>query len=112
VFTLTAVPDLNTLHVYNTKIVEEIVAEATPDVPPSGCNWKVPKADSYWRSVGLYTYDPAIRIVYEGLQEREWLYDIEEKTRGNWIVHESPTGDYFSTCDELVLTKHHLRNGR
>jgi hypothetical protein len=103
VFTLTTYPDLNSLHVYNTKICEQIVNETSSDVPPDDCSWKVPKADSYWRSSGLYDYAPAIRIVYEGLQEREWLCDVDNKTRGNWIIHESPTGDYFSTCDELVL---------
>jgi hypothetical protein len=105
-FTLTSAPDLGSLHVYNTKIVEQIVDEKTDDEPPTatiGSAWKVPEEDSYWCSSGAYTYEPATRIVYSGLEEREWLCATDEKVRGNWIIHESPTGDYFSTCNELVL---------
>ena len=105
-FVLQGYPDVGSLHVYNTKIVEQIVDEETDDEPPTcamGSAWQVPKQDSYWRSSGTYTYVPATRIVYVGLEEREWLCVTDEKVRGNWIIRESPTGDYFSTCDELVL---------
>jgi hypothetical protein len=106
VFTLQGYPDVGSLHVYNTKIVEQIVNETDDDSPPTaaiGTAWEVPKQDSYWRSSGTYTYAPATRIVYSGIEEREWLCATDEKLRGNWIIQDSPTGHYFPTCDRLVL---------
>jgi len=95
--------------VYNTTIVEHVIAEGVDDTPPVGyTEWtdcvEVPAGDSYYNaSGGLGTYEAATHIVFSGVEEWEWLCTDTLLVREDWIIRESPVGDYFSTCDELVI---------
>jgi hypothetical protein len=75
---LTYPPDMTSLEVYTTYMWEEIV-EGSPDSPP------IP-----YRQVGT-------ELTFAGLIEYEYVVRDDKLTRGNWIIHETPT------CDELVL---------
>jgi hypothetical protein len=126
VFTLRAYPNVGTLRVFNTKIVEEIINETCYGVwpygtvtngvwhnktlqyaykpdgtkgPPSGVKCPVPD-ESY---AGLPEYRTKTWVkygIYSGTkkyEECEWINMTEEKVRGNYIIRET------SSCDELVL---------
>jgi hypothetical protein len=103
------------ISVYKTTIHEHVIEEGVSDMPPVGfveystCV-QLPKEDSYYNvtggpgnTSGPYAYEPATHIVFSGLEEWEWLCRNVSLTRGDWIIRESPEGDYFSTCDELVI---------
>jgi hypothetical protein len=74
---LTYNPDLTTLEVYTTYIWEEITDD--PDGVPGPSE-----------QVGT-------ELTFAGLTEYEYVIRDDRLTRGNWIIHETPT------CDELVL---------
>ena len=126
-FDLRKPPDVGSLHVYNTVIIEEIINESCYGLYPYG-TWT--KAGDIWASntavykkrpggtigpplgvkcpvpdeaTGSSAYTPKRWITY-GLyslgvkyQECEWINITGELLRGNYIIHET------STCDELVL---------
>jgi len=127
VFTLRAYPDVGTLQVFNTKIIEEIInatcygawpygtlytngtwdpkpSQYTPKPngqtgPPSGAYCPVPD-ETY---AGLPKYRTKLWVKYgwysptKQYEECEWIVLTEEKLRGNYIIRET------SSCDELVL---------
>jgi len=95
-FTLQAYPDVGSLNVSNTEILQQIVnATAQPTEVPLGI--RVPRQDSYWRATGTYTYVGKTWERFGVWEEREWLNATDRKVQGNWIIRET------STCDELVL---------
>jgi hypothetical protein len=108
VFTLSFMPN-GSVVVYHTKIVEHVIEEGVDDTVPSGYSenntcMQVPKIDSYWSPTATYTYSPATHVVFSGQEEWEWLCrNVTEMIQGQYIIHESPVGNEFSTCDELVL---------
>jgi hypothetical protein len=101
-FELEAYPDLNSLVVNNTEIQQQIINVSDPD-PPDPLGIRVPREDCYWRATDGGDYQGIIWERFGIWEEREWLVVTDTKVRGNWIIRESPEGDYFSTCDELVL---------
>jgi hypothetical protein len=102
--TPTAYADVGSLIVQNTEIQQQIVNH-TDTIAALGIRVPKIKTKIWW------TEESGVTDTYEGkiwerfgiLEEREWIVVTENKTKGNWIIRESPVGDYFSTCDELVL---------
>ncbi len=109
VFTLAFIPNATLLEVYYTKIIEHIADEGVSDGEPGNyVNFtdcvQVPKVDSYYdKSGGSDTYEAATHVVFSGKEEWEWLCRESAMVRNDYIIHESPVGNEFSTCDELVL---------
>jgi hypothetical protein len=126
-FTLRAYPDVGTLQVFSTKIIEEIINETcygaypygtwnsttgiwTPGIytshkpsgdvgPPDGVKCPVP--DEAYASLPKYKARTWLKYgIYSGTkqyEECEWIVLDEELTRGNYIISETPS------CDYLVL---------
>ena len=101
-FELTEYPDVGSIVVQNTEILQQIVNYTDPE-QPLGSEIKVPAEESVWISDGSGTYEPATWEQWGDWEEREWLNITDVKTKGNYIIRESPEGDHFSTCDEIVL---------
>ena len=127
VFTLRAYPDVSTLQVFNTTIIEEILNASCYGTWPYGTLY----TNGTWDPIGTYTMRPGGRAAgppddaycpvpdesYAGLpkyrtkswvkygmydedeeyEECEWIVLNEELLRGNYIIRET------SSCDELVL---------
>lgn len=95
-FTLYKYPDVGSLNVSNTEILQQIVnTTATPGETPLGI--RVPKVECYWRATDGGNYVNGTWERFGVLEEREWLNVTDTKVRGNYIIRET------STCDELVL---------
>jgi hypothetical protein len=94
-FKLQAYPDVGSLKVFNTEILQQIV-NASSSVVPLGI--RVPKEECYWKTGGgTYENGTWYKDRSGVWEEREWLKVTDTKVRGNYIIHET------STCDELVL---------
>jgi hypothetical protein len=126
-FNLRHPPDVGSLHVYGTVIIEEIINETCYGLYPYG-NWTV--AGDIWKpnthvyklrpggkigpppgvkcpvpdeATGSSKYTPKRWITYgtyatgKAYQECEWINITHELLRGNYIIQET------STCDQLVL---------
>ena len=98
-------PDVGSLAVNNTEIIQQIVNDTATESAPSGIigGYKVPNADSYWDDSDGGDYVAKTWIVFSMQEEREWINCTDTKVRGNWIIRESPVGDDFEKCDELVM---------
>jgi len=92
-FTLEEYPDVGSLNVSNTEILQQIVNYTASEV---SLGIRVPKEDCYWKTGGG-TYENGTWEKFGDWEEREWIHVTENKTRGNWIIRET------STCDELVM---------
>jgi len=100
-FELEAYPDVGSLNVTNTEILQQIVNASDAEVP---LGIRVPKIECYWRASDGGDYENGTWERFGDWQEREWIHVIENKTRGNYIIRET------TTCDELVLDQPPLNN--
>jgi hypothetical protein len=97
-FVLHTYPDVGSVKVCNTEILQQIVnTTVTTCETPLGI--RVPKLACWWTSGGSGSgfYVNGTWIKFGVLEEREWLNVTDTKVRGNWIIRET------STCDELVM---------
>jgi hypothetical protein len=92
-FVLHTYPDVGSLIVCNTEILQQIVNASTSQTP---LGIRVPKDECYW-TTGGGTYENGTWEKFGVWEEREWLNVTDTKVRGNYIIRET------STCDELVL---------
>ncbi len=119
-FTLTAHPQVGTLKVNNTETLQQIINTTdSNDNTRAGLGIAVPRT-----SPCVWTNDPSVTSTYRPKtweragtiwEEREWLNVTDTKIKGNYIIRErpkedepyedQPEGDYFSTCDELILNQ-------
>jgi hypothetical protein len=90
------------LVVSTTAILQQIVLPEEPIVP-LGTGIRVPARECYWDNNDGGDWEAASWENFGGLEEREWIYAWEPLYRGAWVIHESPVGNWYSTCDELVL---------
>jgi len=96
-FTLQAYPNVGSLNVSNTEILQQIVNTTAYPTGETPLGIRVPKVECYWRATDGGTYVNGTWIKFGVLVEREWLNVADTKVRGNWIIRET------STCDELVM---------
>jgi hypothetical protein len=93
-FVLKAYPDVGSLNVSNTEILQQIVNASDAE---QSLGIRVPKVECYWRASNGGDYENGTWEIFGDWEEREWLRVTDTKVRGNYIIHET------STCDELVL---------
>ena len=105
-FVLHTYPDVGSLIVFNTQILQQIVNTTATPSDTRRLGIRVPKLDCWWTPGGSGTgfYENGTWIKFGVLEEREWLNVTDTKVRGNWIIRET------STCDQLVMDQAPLNN--
>ena len=98
VFTLHAYPDVGSIKVCNTEILQQIV---NASIAQTALGVRVPKTNCWWTQggsgTGFYENGTWYKDRTGVWEEREWLNVTDTKVQGNWIIRGT------STCDQLVM---------